>query len=356
MPKLSERRALLGFDGFEDRVIRLNGIGSMAEMGRYLLNRQGMSGVLTYGERGCKMGGNMPIMANALGKLGVVCECVGMLGEPETAGVFADMSPGCALHSVGKPGQCMALEFETGKLMLSDNASVEALRFADIVARIGMKRLIEMHECADLICYLNWSETPGLTEIERHCLRDIVPYLSEKPRVMLFDLADVTPRKAEELREELALLREFSGRMRTVLSMNENEARAVLKLVADKDPGEFDSLTDDDVRGHSERILESTGVHMVAFRGNRRVFAAERGAFCALNTLYVEKPALMTGAGDNFDAGIATALLLGGNLEQMLTLGTTACSHYIERGKSATPVSMLHYCGDRGHCYAVEGV
>jgi len=347
LPKLGKRRALLGFDGFEDRVARLNGIGSMGELSRYLAERQGMSGVLTYVERGCKMGGNMPIMANALGKLGLPCDCVGTLGEPEADGVFAAMSPNCALHTVGKPGRCMALEFESGKLMLSDNASVEELRFSDVAARIGIARLVEMHERADLICYLNWSETPGLTDIERRSLCDIWPLLSERLRTVLFDLADVTPRKPGELREELALIGGFSRHARTVLSLNENEARAVCKLFTGQDPGAFEALGDEGIRGCAERILQGTGLHTVVLRGNRRVFAAERGAFCAIGTLFVEKPALMTGAGDNFDAGVAAALLMGAGLEQMLTMGTLASSHYIELGESASPDSLLAYYAKR---------
>ena len=347
LPKLRECRALLGFDGFEDRVARLHGIGTMAELSRYLAERQGMSGVLTYRERECKMGGNMPIMANALGKMGVACDCVGTLGEPEADGVFAAMSPNCALHTVGKPGRCMALEFEGGKLMLSDNASVEELCFDHIAARIGLARFVEMHERADLICYLNWSETPGLTDIERRCLCDIWPRLSAKPRTMLFDLADVTARKAGELREELALIGAFSERTRTVLSLNENEARAVLKLVAGEDPGPLEALEDGAVRGCAGRILQSARAHTVVLRGNRRVYAAERDGFCAIDTLYVDKPALMTGAGDNFGAGIAAALLIGADLEQMLTMGTLASSHYIELGESASPDSLVRYCACR---------
>jgi len=347
LPKLGERRVLLGFDGFEDRVARLHGMDDMGKLGRYLLERQGMSGLLPYQELGLKMGGNMPNAANALGRLGVACDCVGTLGEPEVETVFSGISTNCALHTVGKPGRCLALEFDSGKLMLSDNASVEALCFETLVARIGMERLIEMHDLADLICFLNWSETPGLADIEGRCLRDVWPRLSAKPRTLLFDLADITSRKSEEIREELALIGGFSRYARTVLSLNENEARAALRLLTGQDPGAFDTLADDAVRRHGERILQSAGVRMVIMRGNRRVFAVERDGFCAIHTLFVEKPTLMTGAGDNFDAGIAAALLLDANLEQMLTMGTLVSSHYIELGESACPDSLIQYYQSR---------
>jgi len=194
-----------------------------------------------------------------------------------------------------------------------------------------------------LICFLNWSETPGLTDIESRCLRDIWPRLSNKPRTILFDLADVTARKPEDLREELMLIGAFSRHARTVLSLNENEARAVLRLLTEHDPGALDTLTDETVRLHGERILQRVGIHTVVMRSNRRVFAAESGGFFATQTLFVEKPALLTGAGDNFDAGIAAALLMGADFEQMLTMGTLVSSHYIERGESACPESLVAY-------------
>ena len=107
---------------------------------------------------------------------------------------------------------------------------------------------------------------------------------------MLFDLADITHRKPEELRKELSLIGAFSERTHCAQSQR------------------------------------------------------KRGA---VDTLYVAKPALMTGAGDNFDAGIAAALLIGGDHKQTFTIGTLVCSHYIELGESASPDSLLRYYNDR---------
>ena len=82
-----------GFDGFVDTVVKV--IKSkpeqkpfvlfnwVKEFGNYILEKEGTSFSLELEEISSRRGGNMPITANALGRLGIRVNCIGALGYPQ---------------------------------------------------------------------------------------------------------------------------------------------------------------------------------------------------------------------------------------------------------------------------------
>ncbi len=65
-----------------------------------------------------KLGGNGPIMANALASFGLQVTYLGMLGYPKLHPVFGPFAQRAEVHSIAEPGHTDALEFEDGKIML----------------------------------------------------------------------------------------------------------------------------------------------------------------------------------------------------------------------------------------------
>ena len=65
-----------------------------------------------------KLGGNGPIMANALACLGLHVTYLGCLGYPEIDPVFRDFATRATVRSIAEAGHTDALEFDDGKLML----------------------------------------------------------------------------------------------------------------------------------------------------------------------------------------------------------------------------------------------
>src|SRR5690606_29434678 len=64
-----------------------------------------------------KLGGNGPIMANALAAASLDVTYIGTLGQPDLHPVFHDFASRAKVHSVLQPGLTDALEFRDGKLM-----------------------------------------------------------------------------------------------------------------------------------------------------------------------------------------------------------------------------------------------
>src|SRR5882672_5506840 len=100
--RLGAQRALIGFDGFVDLIVTPVGlrrgqgedftpIGTIPEFGQRVLGAAGKSTNIELFPRTEKLGGNGPIMANALLAAGAAVTYVGALGQPQVHPVFASM-------------------------------------------------------------------------------------------------------------------------------------------------------------------------------------------------------------------------------------------------------------------------
>lgn len=338
---LQGQQVLLGFDGFVDQVASIKGIPTMDAFASFLNQRHGMSGALELLPKGRKIGGNMPITAHTLGSLGLVCTGIGTVGDGETEPTFEDISPNCHLIPVAPSGKCLALEFESGKLMLADNSSLPRMSYEAILQKIGLTKLISLHQRAKAIAYVNWSELPHMNAIFEGLLRDVFEQLDANKDPMLFDLSDCTQQDDEEIRKALHLMGLFGKKRRVILSMNHNEylhlTGKVLMLQT-----EGDSL-----QTLLHQMSMHTGIENLVVRMDDKAYAYSPSGFFQTKIQRVEKPLLQTGAGDNYNAGILAALLMGGNWQQALLLGTYAASHYIQLGLSATPDSLVEYIKTR---------
>ena len=87
----------MGFDGFVDKILKpvrmkdrdnTDFFQTIKEFADYLAAKEGKSCSVALEKVQEKIGGNMPIMANALGTLGCKPVCVGTMGFPEVLPIF----------------------------------------------------------------------------------------------------------------------------------------------------------------------------------------------------------------------------------------------------------------------------
>src|SRR5262245_2752409 len=127
--RASHLRAFVGLDGFVDEIIHVVDVRENAEkfqrlptiekLADRLAGAAGKSTNIELVAQRTKLGGNGPIMANALARLGVKVTYVGALGYPNLHPVFNEFARRAEVHSICDPGRTDALEFEDGKLMLT---------------------------------------------------------------------------------------------------------------------------------------------------------------------------------------------------------------------------------------------
>ena len=126
-------RVLIGLDGFVDEIIsvvdqresddRYTRVPTLAAFAARIARAAGKSTQAELVVERVKLGGNGPIMANALIMQGHPCTYIGAIGKGEIHPLFADFAASCVkVISMCEPAYTQALEFEDGKLMISDTS------------------------------------------------------------------------------------------------------------------------------------------------------------------------------------------------------------------------------------------
>src|SRR5208282_2435750 len=126
--RASAMSAFVGLDGFVDEILHTvdkrdsaevyQRLPTIARLAERLAAAAGKSANLELVCQMTKLGGNGPIMANALASFGLKVTYLGVLGYPNLHPVFEDFAKRAEVHSIANPGTTDALEFEDGKIMV----------------------------------------------------------------------------------------------------------------------------------------------------------------------------------------------------------------------------------------------
>ena len=349
---LSRLKCLIGFDGFVDEVVHVvkkrvdanNYVReeTLKDYGERIAKTSGLSSNVEIVTVSQKIGGNGPIMANALSELGADVSYIGALGYPEMNPVFIDLKDNFTeIHSISNPASTDAVEFYDGKIIRSKISALNDVNYKNIIERIGEKNLTSLIDANDFLGFVNWSLLSHASSVYKGILENIVPELSNKGKKknIFFDLADPYARTAQDIKEVLLLISQYSSSFSTVLGLNLREALQVCNLY-----GHNRSISDYDLKDLCTIILDSVGVSQVVIHPTdssccmteNRVYYHACGPFC-------KSPALTTGAGDNFNAGFMLGNVLGFPSEECLLLGMAASGYYVRNAKSATRDELISF-------------
>ena len=339
----------LGFDGFVDRILKPIRIKTntrkvpfqtMREFSSYIGEKGGKSCSIDLEAIAEKIGGNMPIAANALGNLGCQVTCIGALGYPEINPIFKKMSSNCKLMSVSEPGYCDSLEFEDGKLMLANNTSIDRLGYEQIVSVIGENRLIEYVNGCDAAAFLNWGEMIHSNDIWESFLEHIIPSCSfPKKKIMMIDFSDFSKRETSEVEKMAELVNRYAEYFDITISLNENE----IDLLVDKlGFNEADAPLENKIKAVSQKVnCKNLVVHLL-----------ESSCYIQGNEVHtvrkevIDHPKIITGGGDNFNAGLLYGLLLELDIRQAIKVGSGLSCLYVKDGQGVGLSKLEQYVAD----------
>ncbi len=213
--------AFIGLDGFVDEILhvvdkrestekytRLPTIKLFAER---LAAAAGQSTNVELVSQITKLGGNGPIMGNALASLGLKVTYLGVLGYPNLHPVFEEFSRRASVHSIAEPGYTDAYEFEDGKIMMGKHQSLKQMNWENIQSRYGKDKFAANFGSADLVGCVNWTMLTCMSDIWQSILQEICPTLKGPRRKLFIDLADPEKRTSEDISRALNLTRPISG-------------------------------------------------------------------------------------------------------------------------------------------------
>lgn len=340
--RLGGHTALVGLDGFVDLIVTPVGLRrgqgenfvpleTISEFGQRVLGAAGMSTNIELFPRAEKLGGNGPIMANALLAAGARVTYVGALGRPQVHPVFADMASRARTFSLCEAAHTTALEFNDGKLMLGTMRSLDEITYARICEVIGGVEFDAEMASANLIALVNWTMIPNLTAIFRELVDRVLPRLPVNPRRrFFFDLADPEKRAIEDLREALGAIAAFERFGRVTLGLNLKEAQQVAAALGIARSGDGEAW----LRSVAADLRVKLGIDSVVVHPRDSAACATAGGTAWIRGPYTERPLITTGAGDHFNAGFMVGQLLGLEPELSLMVGVCTSGHYVRTGQS----------------------
>ena len=332
--------AFVGLDGFVDEILHVvdkrdsavsfQRLATISQLAGRVAAAAGKSTNIETVNLVTKLGGNGPIMANALASFGLKVTYLGNLGWPNLHPVFADFAKHADVHSIAEPGHTDALEFDDGKVMIGKISSLNDVNWANILSRFGRDKFTAQLTGADLVGFVNWTMLTYMGQIWEATLKEICPAIKGKRRVMFFDLADPEKRKPDDIRQALKTIAEFGKFFDVILGLNEKEGYEI---------GEVLGL---DTHDHSP-----DGLGRLAVEINRRVpvgtlvihpvsyaLAVSQGVVSLVEGPFTPKPVITTGDGDHFNSGFCLGKLLGLDNAQSVLTGVTTSGHYVRTAQS----------------------
>jgi hypothetical protein len=229
--------AFVGLDGFVDEILHVvdkrenaevyQRLPTIAQLGARLSAAAGKSANVELVNQITKLGGNGPIMANALASFGLKVTYLGVLGYPSLHPVFHDFAKRAEVHSIADPGTTDALEFEDGKIMIGKHGTLKQVTWENIQARFGRDRFFEKFGGSNLVGFVNWTMLPYMSDLWESILKEICPMMKGPRRILFFDLADPEKRTREDILRALELIGKFEQYFDVILGLNEKEAHEV---------------------------------------------------------------------------------------------------------------------------------
>lgn len=349
--KVGALNAFVGFDGFVDEILHVVDkrestdkylrLPTIAKYAERLAAAAGKSTNVEMVSQMTKLGGNGPIMANALASFGLKVCYVGNLGYPNLHPIFTDFAKRAEVHTIAEPGYTDALEFEDGKIMCGKHSALRDVNWENLKSRFGQDNFTSELQGANFVGFVNWTMLTSMNDTWAIILKEVCPKLTGPRRKIFFDLADPEKRTCDDILKALGLITEFEQYFDAILGLNEKEAYEIgghLGLnTKDHSPEGLLKLAKEI---HARIKINTVVVHPVHY-----ALAVSANDAAMVEGPFTPKPLITTGAGDHFNAGFCLGKLLGFDNAKAVLTGVSTSGFYVRSAKSPTVpdlIGLLH--------------
>jgi hypothetical protein len=353
--------AFVGFDGFIDTIQKavtkrtsesVFYFDTITHFADHLHKLNGKSGQVELVSNKIKMGGNAPILANALGKLGAKTNCFGAVGLPEINPLFKNADPLVEMISLSPSGKSSAIEFDDGKIIFSDLSAFKHYNWDHVKQTISIAEINRAIVRCKLFALVDWANLPEATDLWQGFLEDIIKPRGKQEQFFLFDLCDPSKKSVQQIDEVLDLISDFSAYGKVTLGMNENEASKIWMALNGYDHAggnknvEIPSLQTVGYFIYRAMDIDTLLIHPVdrtlVFKDQNKF---KKQSVIELKGNVVTEPKLLTGGGDNLNAGYCLGLLNGFEVHHCMLLGMAASGAYVKNGFSPSVIDIVEYIG-----------
>jgi sugar/nucleoside kinase (ribokinase family) len=336
-------KSLLGFDGFVDTIIhvvdkryshkhydRIQTISAFAER---IVSAANLSANLEFVPQKVKLGGNGPIMANALINQNHKVFYIGALGKPAIHPVFNDFVQKCEqVVSLSEPGYTDAVEFSDGKLMFGKLTELQNINWTALMDAYSDEALKNLLSDKELIAFTNWTMLPDLNSIIVE-FGKLLANSGLKP-FLFFDLADPQKRTKDDILQLLSILSDLNKIAPVILGLNERESATIQSML---------HINENEIDLRSVKIRSALHLAYVVIHPVYGAAAASEHEYRWVKGPYTKNPRLTTGAGDHFNAGFCNGLLHNLNLEEALLTGVYTSGFYVREMHSPSISELFEF-------------
>lgn len=362
--ELNAVRAVVGFDGFIDSIIRVvdkrrsmepEDFAPVTTITGYADRCAAAAGKSTNIELHTverRFGGNGPLLASAMGGLGASVTFIGAVGS--AAGhtmldpVYQPLADRCTrVYPVAPAGETDALEFDDGKIMLGKPTSVQIVTWAHIKSVVGLDVIRVLFESATTIGIVNWVMLKGVEGIWQGLMDEVFPAISKKRRRVFIDLCDPAKRTDEDLRRAAGILTELNSHADVTLGLNQAEAERIGSVLGvDIYEGPGNQSLGSAMRHAASSIRDRLDIACCVVHPREGAAAADEHHNAWFEGPFTAKPKISTGAGDHFNGGFALAQDLGLGLAQCLAVGCAVSGAYVRDAASPSRERLIEFLTD----------
>jgi len=335
------QNVLFGFDGFIDNIWTLvserNSVEDYKVMNSMLtLNQRikdsaggGLSTEILKKDK--RAGGFNANTARVLNYLGINTTLLSLFGEKENDEVFKDLVKDSEIISLGDPCSAQIFEFEDGKLMFPNNEHIRKMNWDQLKNKVGLTKLIEIINKADLLAFGYWSNMPYYDTIIKGIIEEVIPKIKDKKRKMFMDFGNVKKRSNYDLAEFSRSLRALEKYFELTVSLNRTETidtAAALGIETELEKNNYINI--------AQEIRKEMGISNFVVHTNNFALSVNDSGAQKLEQPYCENPVVTTGAGDTFNGGYISAMIISDDPEIRLAAASSTAGYFIRNAEPPT--------------------
>lgn len=360
---LASLHALVGFDAFIDAIIHVvdqrhamtpDGYTRITTIGQFAARAAAAAGKSTNMEMvevERRFGGNGPLMAGALGRLGAQVTYIGAVGTEnaprELHPLYEEFAARCQLViPIAPPAFTDALEFDDGKIMLGKPANIQSVTWDAIVDAVGLDDLVARLDRCSLLGMVNWVMMGGVEGIWSGLAKDVFPRLRDPRSKRIFiDLCDPAKRTDADILRAIKLLEAMNRAIPVTLGLNQAESERISAVLGIGEPrGSSLETLGSAMERAAVDIRSATGLDCVVIHPREGAAAATaQGDHSWFEGPFTRTPRLSTGAGDHFNGGFALAQAMGMPLGQALAVGCATSGAYVRDAQSPALERLIEF-------------
>lgn len=339
-------KILLGCDGFVDETYEIveerksqtdfSTMQNLRMFGELLVERaDGGVGVELVPKRRCE-GGFGVNTARLAGVLGLNPVLPGLYGKSEIDPAFEEFKDSCRLYSLGDPALTIALEFNDGKVLMSNLEAVSNLTWDDFEKFFGPEKLHEMFSGVDILGLGYWSLTADFDNLFKGFMQQYESLTP--PRRMFFDFADIKKKSSESFMESLDLIASHNAKIPMTLSLNEHEVFELFGRTGIECSERSPASVATALTAARQKIgFDELVVHTPEFAAASSTADGEAHALQERQTEVIRS----AGAGDSFNGGYICASLGDIPIKERLVIANAATAYFVTHAAAPTKAALV---------------